>query len=251
VLLQAYVDGQVFGFLLVVARLGSALIFMPGFGEADVPVRVRLSLALVVCLALYPATPVPPVQPDRLALMLRLLAMEVTVGLWIGLVARTLFSTLQFAGYQVGQISGLANAFAPSLGSFQGSTMVASFLMIAGLALIFVTNTHYMIIRALLFSYQVFPFGHLILGDMAQQMVKAVSASFYIGLTIAAPFLVMGMILNLGLGLANRMMPNLPVFFVAGSALIVAALIVLGIAAPSALRVFLGHFTDWLGTFTL
>lgn len=250
-LLQAYLDGQLFGFLLVVARLGSTLMFMPGFGETMVPVRARLALALVICLALYPATPVPPIEPAKIRLMVGLLAAEVTTGLWIGLAARALYSTLQFAGYQIGQISGLANAFSPSLGSFQGSTMVAEVLMVAGIALIFVTNTHFLIIRALLFSYQVFPFGHLILSDMAQQMVKAVAASFYIGLTISAPFLIMGLLLNLGLGLANRMMPNLPVFFVAGSSLIAAALIVFAIAAPSMLRVFLGHFTDWLGTFTL
>lgn len=250
-LLQAYVDGQVFGFFLVVARLGSALMFMPGFGEASVPTQVRLGFVLVLCLALYPATPVPPIATDRLALFVRLLAAEVTVGLWIGITARTLYSALEFAGYQIGQISGLANAFAPSLGSFQGSTMVASFLMLSAVALIFVTDTHYLIIRALMFSYQIFPFGHLILADMTEQMLKALSASFYIGLTMAAPFLVTGFVLNLGLGLANRMMPNLPVFFVAGSVLIIAAFIVLSVAAPAILRLFLDRFADWLGTFTL
>ena len=249
--LSAFLDGQVFAYLLVVARLGSALVFMPGFGEAQVPLRPRLALALVICLALTPATPVPPIQPDGTAMLVRLMAVEVTIGLWIGLVARTLFSALMFAGYQIGQIAGLANAFAPSLGSFQGSTMVASFLLIGGLALLFATNTHYLIIRALLYSYDVFPFGHILLGDMARQMVKAVSASFYIGLSLAAPFLVMGLILNLGLGLANRMMPTLPVFFVAASVLIGAGLLILSVAAPSMLRGFLDHFTDWLGTFTL
>ncbi|MFC2970535.1 flagellar biosynthetic protein FliR [Acidimangrovimonas pyrenivorans] len=250
-MLSAFLSGQLLAFLMVFARLGSALIFMPGFGEQMVPMRARLSLALVMCLALTPATPVPPLNPDTLVMLARLLAAEVTVGLWIGLAARTLFSALMFAGYQVGQISGLANAFAPNLGSFQGSTMVASFLLIGGLALLFATNTHYIIIRALLYSYDVFPFGRVILGDMAQQMVKAVSASFYIGLSLAAPFLVVGMVLNLGLGLANRMMPTLPVFFVASSLLIAAGLLILSIAAPSMLRGFLDHFTQWLGTFTL
>lgn len=249
--LEAFVSGQVMGFLLVVARLGSALIFMPGFGDSFIFARARLALALVVCLALYPATPVPPISPDQPALIAGLMAAEVTVGLWIGLTARILFSALELAGAQIGQVSGLANAFGPSLGSFQGATMVATFLMIGGLALLFATNTHYLIIRALLYSYDVFPFGKVILGDMASQTVKAVSASFYIGLTLAAPFLVMGMILNLGLGLANRMMPNLPVFFVAGSVLIGAGLLVLAIASPSLLRVFIDRFGEWFGTFTL
>lgn len=249
--MQAYLDGQLFGYLLVVARLGAALMFVPALGETDIPMRVRLSFALVLCLVLYPATPVPPMQPGNTAVFARLMAMEVTIGIWIGMTARIIFSALNFAGYQIGQIGGLANAFAPSLGSFEGSTMLSNFLMLGGIAAIFVTNAHFLIIRALLYSYRIFPFGQPMLGDMAQQMVKAVAASFYIGLTIAAPFLVMGMILNLGLGLANRMMATLPVFFVAGSILIAAALFVLVAALPSVMQVFLQHFSDWLGTFTL
>ncbi|TMV66655.1 flagellar biosynthetic protein FliR [Thioclava sp. BHET1] len=250
-LLQAFINGQVFGYFLVVARLGSALMFMPAIGEAYVPPRAKLSMILVICLALYPATPVPPIDPDQLPMIARLMATEVTVGLWIGLTARALYGALEFAGYQIGQITGLANAFSPSLGSFQGSTMLATLLMIGGVALIFVTNTHYLIIRALLFSYDIFPFGKLILGDMAQQLVKAVSGSFYIGLMISAPFLVMGLVLHLGMGLANRMMPNLPVFFVAAPLLIAAGLLVFIFALPSMLSVFLSHFSDWLGSFTL
>ncbi|GHD99288.1 flagellar biosynthesis protein [Defluviimonas sp. 20V17] len=247
--LEAFVSGQVMGFLLVVARLGSALVFMPGFGESYVFARARLALALVICLALYPATPVPPIPAGDLAMVARLMAAEVTVGLWIGLAARAIFTALEFAGAQIGQVSGLANAFGPSLGSFQGATMVATFLLVGGLAAMFATNTHYVIIRALLYSYQVFPFGQPILGDMASQMVKAVQASFYIGLTLAAPFLVMGMILNLGLGLANRMMPNLPVFFVAGSVLIGAGFLILAVAVPSMLHTFMDRFSQWFGSF--
>lgn len=247
--LEAFVSGQVMGFLLVVARLGSALIFMPGFGESFVFARARLALALVICLALYPATPVPPISTGDPVMIVQLFAAEVTVGLWIGLAARAIFTALEFAGAQIGQVSGLANAFGPSLGSFQGATMVATFLMIGGLATLFATNTHYVIIRALLYSYQVFPFGKPILGDMASQMVRAVQASFYIGLTLAAPFLVMGMILNLGLGLANRMQPSLPVFFVAGSMLIAAGFLILAVAVPSMLAAFMDRFSEWFGTF--
>lgn len=249
--LSGYLTGQVFGFFLVFARIGSATIFLPGFGESYVTPRTRLMLALVISLALYPATPVPPIAPDNPIVMARLFATEITAGLWIGLVARILMTALQFAGYQIGQVSGLANAFASNTESFQGSTMVANFLLVSGVALIFITNTHYIIIRALLASYDVFPFGQLMTGDLAQQMAKAVSASFYIGLSLAAPFLVLGLLVNLGLGLANRMMPSLPVFFVAAPLLIAGGMLIFSVAAPSMLRGFLQQFALWLETFTL
>ncbi|TGD61849.1 flagellar biosynthetic protein FliR [Tabrizicola sp. WMC-M-20] len=249
--LDTFVSGQVFGVLLVFARIGSALLFMPGFGDSAVLPRGRLAFALALCIALAPATPVPPLVPDSPVMMVRLIATETLIGLWIGLTARILLSALHFAGYQAGYAAGLANAFAPSIGSFEGATSVASFLLVSATALIFITDTHHVMLRALLYSYDVFPFGLILIGDLADQMARAVSGSLYIGLGLAAPFFVMGLLLNLGLGLANRMMPTLPVFFVAGSALIAAGILVLAFAAPSMLRAFLSALTDWFSTFTI
>ena len=200
--LSLFLTSQVLAVGLVFARLGSALAFMPGFGERVIPLRFRLLVALVLSAALAPATPVGALVIDAPLMLLPLLA-----------------------GYQIGLISGLANAFAPETGAFQGSTMIADALMMAGVALIFATDLHHVIIGALLMSYDVFPLGQMMPGDLAQQIVKAVGASFYIGFALTVPFHVMGLVLNLGMGLANRMMPTLPVFFVATPVLIGAGLL--------------------------
>jgi len=239
----------VFRFLAVFARIGSALAFMPGFGEIQIPVRARLATALVLCAGLLPAVPAPAVVPSTPAGMTMVLAAEVTTGVWIGLVARILLSAMHFAGYQAGQVSGLANAFAPGLGSFEGSTMLATFLLVAAVALVFLTDAHHVVIRALVYSYQVFPVGSFMMADKASEMVRAGARSLYIGVAVSAPFYVAGMVLNLGMGLANRMMPQLPVFFVAAPLLIVAGLIVLSGAAPSIIGFFVEELTGWLGTF--
>ena len=248
-LLGTYSAGLLFGYFVVFARLGTALMFLPGFGETQIPVRMRLSFALVLCLALYPVTPVAPILPQDPVGMLKLLGAEVTVGLWIGVTARTILAGLEFAGYQVGQVSGLTNAFGPSIGSFQGATLIATFLLLSGVALIFATDSDHIILLALLRSYAVFPPGILFPGAMAEQIARAGAQSLYIGTAVAAPFFVMGLILNLGMGLANRMMPQLPVFFVAASILIAAGLLILAYAAPSMLNYFLDNLLGWMNGF--
>ncbi|MEC9105371.1 MAG: flagellar biosynthetic protein FliR, partial [Pseudomonadota bacterium] len=75
----------------------------------------------------------------------------------------------------------------------------------------------------------------------------AAQTAFYIGVSVAAPFFVMGVVLNLGLGLTNRMLPSLPVFFVAAPVLIAAGLFVLVLAVPTAVRTFATRFVEWLG----
>ncbi|SFE85676.1 flagellar biosynthetic protein FliR [Sulfitobacter brevis] len=244
--LEGYVTALFFSYLVVFARLGSALIFMPAFGEVQIPMRVRLSFALVLCAALLPATPVQAAMPSEPLALAIMLGAEVTIGLWIGLTARILLSALQFAGFQAGQVSGLANAFGPSFGSFEGATMVATLMMISAVAMIFITDTHHIILRALLSSYQIFPPGEVMLQDMTDQILRAGGQSLYIGTAIAAPFFVMGVVLNLGMGLANRMMPQLPVFFVAASLLIGAGLLILAITMPAILEYFIETFQGWL-----
>lgn len=249
--LETFVTSLVFSYFLVFARLGTALIFMPAFGEVQIPVRARLSFAVVMCAALLPVTPVQGVVPADPLDAFVMLAAEVTIGLWIGLTARILLSALQFAGFQAGQVSGLANAFGPSFGSFEGATMVATLMLISAVALIFITDTHHIILRALLSSYVVFRPGEVMLSDMTDQILKAGGQSLYIGTAVAAPFFVMGVVLNLGMGLANRMMPQLPVFFVAASLLIGAGLLILAVSMPSILDFFISQFREWLAGFRL
>ncbi len=249
--LAEFLISQVIGVGLVFARLGSAMAFLPGFGESSIPLRFRLLFALALSGALYPMVPLGPLAINAPLQLLPILAIEVTLGVWIGTTARILLSALQFAGYQIGRVSGLSNAFAPDTGTFQGSTLIASALIMAGVALIFATNLHHLMIQALLMSYEVFPPGQILLGDLAQQTVRAVGKSFYIGLALTAPFYILGLLLNLGMGLANRMMPSLPVFFVAAPVLIFAGLVVLVMAGPAMLDRMMDLLAEWFGTLTL
>jgi len=248
--LPAWLTGEFLAAAVVFARIGGICMFIPGFGETFFPMRHRLAMALVLSLALTPLVGPGPLELATIGSMVGLFAIEVTLGLWIGMCGRILLSALQFVGYQVGLIAGLSNAFAPQMGSFEGATMIASGLMLGAVAMIFATDLHHVIIGAMVMSYDVFPIGRIMPADLSEQMVKAVSQSFYLGLAIAAPFYVMGLLLNLGLGLANRMMPNLPVFFVAAPVLIVSGLIVLVIATPNMLRQFADTFGEWLGLLT-
>jgi flagellar biosynthetic protein FliR len=236
--------------LLVFARIGTALMFIPGFGESFVPARFRLFFALALAFAIHIAIPLDLDVTEGVTGLLGPLLLEVTIGAWIGLTARVLMTALQFAGYQIGMVSGLSNAFAPDSAAFQGGTILSSALILAGVAAIFATDFHHLMIEALLMSYQVFPVGRIIPGDLAEQIVKAAGASVYVGVSISAPFFILTLLLNLAMGLANRMMPTMPVFFVASPILIGFVLLVMAIGVPSMLRGLLHHMADWFGSFT-
>nr|WP_152455542.1 flagellar biosynthetic protein FliR [Roseivivax sp. THAF40] len=246
--LSAFLTAQILSFVVVFARIGSVFLFIPGFGETSIPVRYRLALALLLSIALAPAVLTNPVSIATPTQLLSTLATEITLGLWFGLTARIILSALDFAGYQIGMMASLANALSPNVGAFEGATLVASTLMLAGTALIFATDLHHVIIGALIRSYEVFPVGRLMPGDLAEQMIAAAATSFYVGISIVAPFYVLSVVLQVGLGLANRLMPTMPVFFVAMPVLLGSGLIVLAVAAPSLLAGVHEALAEWLGT---
>ena len=247
--LSEFLQGQLFMVALVFSRVGTSLLFMPGMGESYIPTRVKVLFATSLAVVLASFLPLPATVPESFLLVVGMIASETVIGLWIGLMARVFISALQFAGFLAGQSSALANAFAPNMGPLVGSTVMSTFLIIGGITLVFVSDVHHIIIRSYQLSYIVFPIGDLIFYDLADQFMRAASGSLALGLIMGSPFVAMGVMINVGMGLANRMMPSLPVFFVATSVLIGLGIFVMGKVAPIILELFVNSLSSWFGTF--
>ena len=216
-MLSELIPGDLFAFLLIFLRAGSALMIMPGFAEAYVSPRIRLLLALAVSVVLAgplaPGLPALPAAPFELA---RLVGGEVLIGLFLGATARAAFAALHVAGTTIAFQSGLAAAaiFDPNEGT-QG-TLPGSFLTTTALVLLFVTNGHHMLLEALAASYARLPAGAAPpLGDMADMLTQLLGQAFALGVRIAAPLLLVSLLMYLGMGVLNRLMPTFQVFFIA------------------------------------
>lgn len=243
-MLQDLLPAEVFAYLLVFARIGTTISILPGFGESYVSPRIRLLLALAITVMLTPILtaqlPKMPASPIELAL---LVGSEGLIGLFIGSIARLLLSALAAGGAILAFTSGLANAmlFNPLL-SDQGA-LPGVFLSILGLLLIFVTDTHHLMLMALLDGYSLFlPGGVLAFGDFADLLAQVLAGSFRMGLQIASPFLLYGLVFYVGMGLLARLMPQMPIFFVALPIQIVLGLSTMLITFPAALLWFLNYF---------
>ena len=88
---------QVWAAALIFARLGAVMLLLPGIGESYVPPRIRLSLALVMTLALWPVlTAYLPPLPDTVSGTAGWIIREVLVGLAIGSVLRAFMTALAY-----------------------------------------------------------------------------------------------------------------------------------------------------------
>jgi flagellar biosynthesis protein FliR len=249
--LNELLSAQIFGLFLVFARVGSAFVVLPGFGEAYVTPRIRLLLAVAVSFAMAPAVASRlPGLPSEPAQLLLLLGEEIGIGLFLGMIARLMLAALQVAGMIIGLQTSLANAFAFDPAFQQQGAVTSAWLAVIGLVLIFVTDLHHLMLRAIADSYVAFPAGALPpIGDMAEAVTRVVSASFKIGVQMAAPFLAFGFIFFLAVGLLSRLMPQVQIFFIAMPAQIILGLAILVATLTIAMTVFLDGFEATLTDF--
>ena len=235
---------ELYVFLMLFVRIGTAIMVMPGFGERYVPTFVRLPIALGVTMALAPLLGASvPAMPNAPIALLLLIAGEVGIGLLIGGLARLITSALHVAGTVIAFKSGLAYALTmdPSQG-VQGA-LVASFLSILGVVVIFALSLHFLMLRAIADSYVLFVPGQLPpMGDFTDLAVRVVAGSFALGIQLSAPFIVYAMIFNISLGVMARLMPALPFFFVVMPLQIWVAFGMLGVTIAVIVEYFAGYF---------
>ncbi|MBW8302457.1 MAG: flagellar type III secretion system protein FliR [Brevundimonas sp.] len=208
---------QVWQGAMIFARIGAVLLMLPGVGESYVPPRIRLSLALVVSLALWPVVSANlPGLPATVGGMAGWIIREVLVGLAIGAMLRMFLTALSAAGEIVALQTTLA--FAQTANPTQASpgSTISAFLMLLGTTLIFATNTHHLFIAGLVGSYELIaPVRPLVTADFAAMAVRTVADAFTLGVQLAAPVLVFAIIFNLASGLVGRVMPAFQVYFAA------------------------------------
>jgi flagellar biosynthesis protein FliR len=244
--LTQFLPNNAFAALLVFARIGSAMMLLPGFGEVYVPQRYRLLFALIFSALLLPVlAPVLPPLPQSPAELVLVLGGELVIGVFIGTLTRLILSALQTAGQLISIQIGLSNAqiFNP-LADAQDAIPSAFYAML-GVLLIFLTDLHHVMLRGLIDSYAVFVPGHLPpVEDLSQTVAQAVAASFRLAIEIASPFIVLGMVFFVGLGLIARLVPQLQVLFITQPLQIMGGLLLMALIAASGIGWFLEVFSQ-------
>jgi flagellar biosynthetic protein FliR len=233
-------------FLLVFARIGTMVMLMPGLGEVNIPARIRLGMALALTLILLPLhRNAYQVNLENLAPLPVLLVHEILVGLILGATARVTISALSVAGSVIAQQLGLGFVTAVDPTQGQQGVVVGNFLTILGITFLFATDMHHLVIAALTDSYAIFKPGELMSsGDVAALATKTFATAFKIGIQLSAPFLVFGLVFNLGLGVLARLMPQMQVYFVGAPLSILLGFLIL----VAVIATMMGTFLDYFGS---
>jgi flagellar biosynthetic protein FliR len=232
-------------FMLVFARIGAMVMLMPGLGESTIPVRIKLAIALMLTLIILPLhRNAYQVDMQSMTSLLILMLREIVIGIVLGATARVTLSALQVAGSVIAQQLGLgfATSVDPTTQGQQG-VLIGNFLTLLGVTLLFATDSHHLVIAALNDSYTIFSPGEtLASGDVASLATRAFAAAFRIGMQLSAPFLVFGLVFNIGLGVLARLMPQMQVYFVGVPLSILAGFLIFAVVVTAMMGTFVDYF---------
>jgi flagellar biosynthetic protein FliR len=172
-----------------------------------------------------------------------LMVHEIVIGIVLGATARVTLSALAVAGSVIAQQLGLGFVTAVDPTQGQQGLLIGNFLTMLGLTLLFATDSHHLVIAALNESYRIFSPGELLpSGDVAALATRAFAAAFKIGMQLSAPFLVFGLVFNIGLGVLARLMPSMQVYFVGVPLSIMIGFLIFAFVLTGMMATYLNYF---------
>ncbi|MGE0039777.1 MAG: flagellar biosynthetic protein FliR [Vicinamibacterales bacterium] len=229
------------GLGLLMTRVGAVVLAAPVFGGTYAPQITKIGLALLLAFALLPVVPVP--SGLTLGGLGGVVAREVLIGLAIALAVRILMGAAELGGHVAGFQLGLGYAATIDPTSGVRSNTVATLYSNLTLLTFFGLNGHHLVLKALVASYDRLPVGS---GSFAPSIVQSVTGIlgtvFVVGAQLAAPVVVVMLLVELSLGLVERAAAGADVFMFAPPTRVLVGMVALSAAVaavPEAAQRFL------------
>jgi flagellar biosynthetic protein FliR len=243
----ATVEGAIIAAFLAFCRIGACFLVMPGLSSVRVPIQIRLFVALSATggLLMLLWDQIYPFADRRPEVLLPRIVSELLIGILIGLMARLYILALQFIGAAIAMLIGYGGTSGPGIEDGEPQAALGAIISFSALLLLFVFNFHHEIIRALVASYQVAPLDVMFNPQAALvDVTDTLSESFLVVLRLGSPFVAYSLLVNLTIGFVNKLVPQIPVYFISLPFVIAAGLVIFYFAIGTMLSLFADGFID-------
>ncbi|MBV8779965.1 MAG: flagellar biosynthetic protein FliR [Phycisphaerae bacterium] len=217
-------------FVLVTFRIGGMMMYAPLFGSVKIPKRVKIFFTLVLALGITAGVKNPvhlPETPWGLAIGI---GGEMIFGLAMGMVISLVFIAAQWAGEIIGQQIGInaGQVMDPEYGG--GSSAVADLFQMLTLIIFLAIGGHLALIRGLCASFDALPLMSVgVDRPLIELLTQFFQAAAVLAMRLASPVLVTMLVVDLGLGVIGKTMPQMNVMSVGLTMRIIVGVAVLAI----------------------
>ncbi len=234
-------------FVMVLARVGGALVFVPIPGIRNGPHQARVVLALSFSVALFPLWPEIRREPG-MAEMAGWMLSEAALGLSVGLVVTFLTEAFLIAMQIVGLQAGYAYASSIDPTTQADASVLLVFAQLMGGLLFFALGLHLEVMRIFAHSLAVYPPGQFVPGRSFAQAVTALGGTmFSTGLRLSLPILALLLLVDLALALMGRINAQLQLLTTAFPAKMLVGLGLLALMAALFPRLYRAYAGELFG----
>jgi len=200
--------------LICMSRVAAIVASMPVFGTNMVPGRIKVGLAVMLTLLVYPVVETRINIVDFSAVSMGLLmANEVLLGAMLGFIARLIFTAVEFGGTVVGYQMGFAAANVYDPQNQRQVSLISQFQNVFAILVFLAIDGHHIFLRTLVASYELLPPGLLDLsGPAVPYIVELMGHMLVLAVRFSAPVLAVLLLSGLILGIMSRIFPQLNVF---------------------------------------
>ncbi len=223
-------------FLLVFIRVSLILMFIPMFGSPMIPWIVKAGFSLLLSICILSSMNVNIETLSNGMLFLSIIS-DFVVALSIGIIARFIFDGIQLAGEFISYEMGftVVNIIDP-LSNVQVS-LLSQLKQLIAILVFFGINAHYLLIKVIFESFKYIPLGKPVFSEgVFENIIKLSSKIFLLGFRLSVPVIITMFIVNIALGIMNKVMPQLNIFILSFPIYIGLGLLIMGIFMPFFVR---------------
>jgi flagellar biosynthetic protein FliR len=211
---------------LLLVRPAALVATAPPFGGSYTPAWVKIGLSVILALCVAPTVAVPDITSG--AMLAVAVGRELMIGTALAMAVRVLVSGVELAGQLAGFQVGFSYAAAVDPQTGAQNNVIASLYSNLALLSFLAIDGHHQLLRAVARSYTSVPIG---LGgvdaSLGAMVARSLGAIFVLGAQLAAPVVIVLLIVELGLGLVTRAAPALNMLIIGFPVRLIAGLVVL------------------------
>ncbi|MEG1779380.1 MAG: flagellar biosynthetic protein FliR, partial [Oscillospiraceae bacterium] len=203
------------GIVFILARMSGCIFLNPIFGRRNVPAIVKASIVMVLTLLFYSYSPLKIAPIGTVLEYTVLLLKEFAVGYTIGFIMYIFSSIIILGGEMIDFQIGISMAKVFDAQSNMSVALSATFYNIIYMFLFFAGNAHLTLIKIMLNSSKIVPYGNVLFGqDIAIYIVNLFCESTVLAMKFAMPIIGIGFMIEIGVGILMKIIPQINIFVV-------------------------------------
>lgn len=230
-LINTYTDQ----FIPIFIRIAVMLSFIPFIGGQQTPVMIRAALSIALTLMLLPIVKVDFSDPARA------LFEAFFVGFAMGLTIRIILGAIEMSAQWLSLAMGLSMAavFNPAFG--ETLSPLSLFYTMMSMALFFMFDVHFYLIEGIVRSFDITSLHY---NGVFSSVMKLNAFFFPMAFKIAAPVLIVQLLVNLGMGFLSKAIPQANIFFISFPLLITLGIIFIILSMPLSIMIISKGFMN-------